>query len=1174
MKILRMNLLAYGPFTETLLDLGGGDEGFHLIYGPNEAGKSSALRALRQMLYGIPERSQDNFIHPYTMLRIGATLRHSDGRELRFVRRKGRAHTLRSGDDKTLMEEADLERFLGGVSGDVFATMFGIDHADLVQGGRDILQGGGSLGQVLFAAGAGISTLRRVQTELQEEADGLFKPSGQKQRINEAISKLAKSQKELRDAQLPDQQWMMHDRALDSALKRKMEVEGGLEEKQRERRRLERIREALPLIARREELVNDLGSLGGAILLREDFGDRRRELITELRIAENDRIQADRNTEKIRGEVDTLEVPETLLENAEVIELLYRDLGSQQKAARDRNDLLTRRDVLWGEAKEILSGLRQDLSLEEAERLRLKRTDTVRIQDLGSRYERLVTKLEGAREEMAGLTPQIQALEKEIQDLDTPLEINHLRIVHTRALKQGAIEDRYESECEEIKVLQASLENLLKRQMIWSGTLVDLETLPIPALETIDAFEGRLGEAHRERAGFQNKIAELEERVLESEGHIEHLRLELDVPTEKDLEEARRKREKGWWVVRRAWEDGSEPSEEAADFLASFPSLTTLTEAYELSVQQADEVSDRLRREADRVAKMANLLAERETRKVQIEGLVSRLEAADTEEEKITKEWVDLWKALGISPRTPREMRAWAQDQKALAEQMARLRERKNRAEDLKTDTQAHRLELSESLSALGEPPVQEREPLSELIEKAGRLIEREEALKIRKEHLVREKILQGKKQEETRAQAKRLEEALSQWRDQWEQAVRPLGLDGHAVPAEANSVIEDLKSLFDKLKEAEILHKRINGIDRDTEAFRQKVIELAGRVPLELKGLPPERAASELHLGLNRARTDQSHRQSLEKQRGQEEERASRASEKIGELESELKMMCQEAGCKEYDELPEAERRSDRRRKVESELAEVEDRIRHLSAGTTIENFVAEAGGVDPDGIDMHIVRLTGEIEELEKERSKLDQTIGTEKGELGRMDGSARAADLAEEIQMVLGGLEAHVDHYIRIRLATTVLVQAIERYREKYQGPILKRANGLFVNLTLGSFEGIRVEYGDQGGPVLVGVRQGGREIVGVEGMSDGAADQLYLALRLASLENYLERNEPMPFIVDDILIRFDNERAMAALGVLAELSKKTQVIFFTHHRHLMELAEARIDSSVLFEHSLHT
>ena len=57
-----------------------------------------------------------------------------------------------------------------------------------------------------------------------------------------------------------------------------------------------------------------------------------------------------------------------------------------------------------------------------------------------------------------------------------------------------------------------------------------------------------------------------------------------------------------------------------------------------------------------------------------------------------------------------------------------------------------------------------------------------------------------------------------------------------------------------------------------------------------------------------------------------------------------------------------------------------------------------------------------------------------------------------------------------------------------------------------------------------------------------MSEGTCDQLYLALRLASLETWLEHNEPMPFIVNDILVSFDNQRAVATLEVLAELSAR--------------------------------
>ncbi|MGB4250391.1 MAG: hypothetical protein WBK16_06735, partial [Limnochordia bacterium] len=62
--------------------------------------------------------------------------------------------------------------------------------------------------------------------------------------------------------------------------------------------------------------------------------------------------------------------------------------------------------------------------------------------------------------------------------------------------------------------------------------------------------------------------------------------------------------------------------------------------------------------------------------------------------------------------------------------------------------------------------------------------------------------------------------------------------------------------------------------------------------------------------------------------------------------------------------------------------------------------------------------------------------------------------------------------------------------------------------------------------------------------------------------ASIERYLEAKEPLPLILDDVLINFDDRRAAAALRTLAELGRKTQVIMFTHHLRLVELAQQEL------------
>jgi uncharacterized protein YhaN len=252
--------------------------------------------------------------------------------------------------------------------------------------------------------------------------------------------------------------------------------------------------------------------------------------------------------------------------------------------------------------------------------------------------------------------------------------------------------------------------------------------------------------------------------------------------------------------------------------------------------------------------------------------------------------------------------------------------------------------------------------------------------------------------------------------------------------------------------------------------------------------------------------------------------------------------------------------------------LHEVEDRLLELAAGGSLETLLDEAAGADANELDQTVAQLDGELTKLETRRTELSETMIREQLELRQMDGSSRAAEADEEAQGLLAQIRTDAEQYIRLRLASVILQRAIERYREKNQGPVLQRAGRVFAELSLGSFSALRDDYNDKGEPILVGVRGDGRTVVGVDGMSDGARDQLYLSLRLASLEHFLDQNEPIPFIVDDVLVQFDDDRAAAALRVLGELSDRTQVIFFTHHEHLVQLAGRNVAAGKLFVHRL--
>jgi uncharacterized protein YhaN len=1166
MRFLELRLKAFGPFTDCIIDLHHGNEGLHIIYGPNEAGKSSALRAIRHMLYGIHTQTSDNFIHPYPKIRIGAKIRSQNGETLSFIRRKGRNNTLYDEADQNVIEESKLLTFLAGIDEAQFVTMFGIGHDDLVHGGQEIIQGGGAMGNLMFSAGSGVTGLRDIQAELQSEAGNLFKPSGTNPRINAALSEIRKLQQEMGRAELSGNQWVNQDRILRKSEKRKAAIESELNNLNRVHDRLERIKKALPDIAERMELLEKLKLLEDAVQLPEDFPEKRRELLTQKQYAEKEKVQAEENLTTLQEEIQSLAISPGMIDNAEQIEQVHEDLGSHRKAVKDRISLETRLLTLRGEAGEILRDLRDDITLEHAEALRLKKSDATAIRELCTRYERLDSAMENARSIIPDLEQKSETLRTDEMNMPAPRQVDELKIVIAEADEAGSMEKQIREDRADIESQSIIINNDLNRLGLTTVSMTELDSLQIPTEERISAFEQKFDELDQSfrELDIEKKKTKVEKGNNTREQNI--LRTEQDVPTEKDLTAAREKRMNGWQLIL-ARLGGFDPNdEEISTYIQFFPGTETLETSYEHAVQKADEIADRLRREADRVSTRARLIEEERTLSNRLEQLASDLEKIVSNKTTVMESWSALWAPLGFTPGKPREMVRWISDFRGVMEKAVDIRSRISRTESREAEIMTHKQKLNHSLKPFVDTTSNEQETISALIKRTRNVIEEEEENYRKRERIKKDQATVEKELESAARRLKESEKEMKDWRMMWEDAVRPLGLDSKAMPAQANVILDGLRDLFEKLKEANVLEKRIQGIDNDSNEFTSRVKTLAQIVATDLVEKSVEIIAAELHQRLKHATTSITRKKALGQQTQQEERRKKEAEKSIIAVDTRLKCMCNEASCNSIEELPQIEQRAAERRKCDTNLESVEQRIRLLSAGATVIDFVSEATAEDPDTINARLEQIESEMNALTAEKSELDQTIGTARGELARMDGSAHAANIAEKIQTVLSGISMNVEQYARLRIADRILSIAIERFRKKNQGPILQQASSLFKTLTLGAFNGVRAEFDENGNPIIMGERSG-EETINVSAMSDGTADQLYLALRIAGLKEYIKKNEPISFIVDDILIRFDDERAVATLKVLANLSEKTQVIFFTHHQHLVELAEKHLDAAVL-------
>jgi chromosome segregation protein len=174
-RLASLSLEKYGMFTGRAVSFSPHAR-VHLVFGANESGKTTALAAVTDLLYGVQERTCFNFLHANEDIRIGAEIIGRDGGRFAFRRRKGRRNTLVNDADRPLPDGA-LDPWLAGVSRSVFEHTFGLSQLGLRAGGDAMLEADGEIGRSLFAAASGLLGLAQLGHRLREDAGALFKPS-------------------------------------------------------------------------------------------------------------------------------------------------------------------------------------------------------------------------------------------------------------------------------------------------------------------------------------------------------------------------------------------------------------------------------------------------------------------------------------------------------------------------------------------------------------------------------------------------------------------------------------------------------------------------------------------------------------------------------------------------------------------------------------------------------------------------------------------------------------------------------------------------------------------------------------------------------------------------------------------------------------------------------------
>ena len=1140
MRITRLDLLRFGKFTNTSVSLPSAAHDFHIIVGPNEAGKSTVRDAIQDLLFGIETRSSYNFLHAHSEMRLGALIEQGD-KQLDFIRTKARSKTLQSASGTPLADNA-LTPFLGSIERSFFDQMFGLNHERLVAGGQEILSASNDVGQILFQAAAGIGSLGTIRDKLEQEADGLWAPrKSDKREYYIAASELEKAEAALKQTTVRTKDWQEARSAVDGITEQLKTARDSYDTLAHARFQLERVRRVAPMLTTLTLVERQLADMDQVVLLPSNAAEQLAHAERELAIATQSLLLYQGQSVELTEKIAALHPDESILARSADIEALS---ATRQHVRNHESDMAKREGeirVWWQDVEEAARQLAWPVEDEEATARRLPGS-LLRsgIDGLVRRHSALVQSLSAAQEALRGREDEIKTIDAEISLL--PATVIPVALIDglsaARALGNVVAQDkRFDTQAAKLaRDLDAAELGLGQCN---PGTDKLLQLLA-PSQDESSALIKR-------RADLESTVSATQERLTETRSEIKSLELEIsqykaahDPVTLAEVTQVRTQRDSTWQAIK-----------------TGLLTLGAAATGYEQSVVQADSLSDQRHDKAQEETELQSRLDRLQRLQLQLIDLGEReLESAELLA-KFDQSWADRMQVLGLPGMELLQVNDWRSARERVLSAASSLAESKAAQQEFSDTVAAATAALVQAMQSIN--PEAQSLTLSALILLADELVSAATRSQERRSTLASQKIRAEAAVPDLTHRVAQAQTAFEAWTAELQKSLTQahLPLDASIGTVEAALLLfERMHQQLQRIRETRVT--RIDTMRLDLDNFASAAQALAAEIAPDLTG---DRAL-DISLSLDR-QLKQHAAAALELERlktelGKATTQAKTTSSKIAQANASLEPLLRLSGTTNNDELRAATAQSDLLHTLTAEKGFVLKQLLSAGDGLDRDALAAEFAATDADAVSTSLADNKRQTDEVVAEQNKLSGELTAAEATLGKIAGQGEAARAESLRQESLARMGNALERYIKVYTAAKLLRWSIEKFRENKQGPMLARASEVFMGLTQNAFSKLVVDYESE--PLKLSGQRPTGELVEIEGMSEGTRDQLYLALRLAALELHLAQSIALPFIADDLFINYDDGRARAGLEALAKLSESTQVIFLSHHAHLVPVAQS--------------
>ena len=1150
MRLDRLTLTRYGIFTDRVIDFGepvqdGPD--LHVVYGPNESGKSTALAGFLDLLFAFEHRSPYGFAHGYDAMRVEADLTIG-GAARRLVRVRKRQGSLLDESGRPVSDDL-VANALGGMNRETYRAMFSLDDDSLEAGGEEILRSEGDLGRLLFATGAGLvelsGTLNRLRDATQDFHRGRSRSTGL-HTLKARLDELEHEKRKLDTAasayaRLVGEQDVASS-AYDNAMASRARLEADREEALRHIEGLRRLAEILPL---RTELAKLEALPEPPRAWFTQIGDL---IAEEPRLTE--RVKGLRDRERRLNKEKVALVPDdSILELEDRVGSLDRGRARYVTA---EDDLPRRRASLaehLGAIAAILRRLNKAHDTDPGSLVIPAGTAGVLnelIEDRSGIDERLRT----AADEVETARAAVQAATDALDGIGGGVDANHAGIRRLNDIVEEIQSDDFATRLrlhgERRRALQADLDGQLAQLHPWSGAAEGLAGVRVPEAEELQEWGSVLDETQREIERVGRDMTGLMAERGRLSKRIDRRAAETGVVGDEDAGRLRALRDEAWTLHRAALDE--ETADRFEERLKQDDAATAGRIAHATGLAELRQAAEALQ---DVAAAIGRSEAELALAQGKQQRVLDRIASAVT---VMSRTGAD-----DLSPDIPLpRLTGWMERRASILDTLARIDLEDEEMDRAQKNAGCHRRRLGDAMAAAGLPNDRDG-ALDELMEIARAAValdtERRAASTAASERLKRAQAELCRR--ERGARQADVDDAA--WHESWTTALSGCWLkDVDPVPSTAavRRILEDVALLDSTLAKRDEMDERVRRMERDRVAHAEEVKSLVERLGGVFDPERPVQQGDALKTRLAAAIAGRAARGGLEKKIGDLSEEIAVAETRLAELRAVAAEMFEAFGVDSLRAVDENLQRVARRETVRKDLLKREAGLAEaLKAATPdeAEAVLAEASRVD---LEARIAETEARLTDASQRTQELYHRLENAREAVSTIGGDGAVARLEGERRTCLLEIQDRAHDYVRTRIGVEAAERALRAYRDEHRSTMMERASEAFRTISRGAYIRLESQPTDKG-EVLIGIAAGGGAKIASQ-MSKGARFQLYLALRMAGYREFVDRHGPVPFIADDILETSDDFRAKEAFRLFAELAGAGQVIYLGHHRHLCAIA----------------